>query len=324
MQPDDTRFVVGTSNGDLLIGDFTSIPVNRRTVFDSGNIPLNIVFEPSGQRFATIANESTSIAIHDSSTGKRISTITNPEPSIIVAAQFETQGSSIWIADGNAVLRRYDVNSGKFFASQKRDNAPVLRLLVSPGREYIAVEYWLSPDQRMLSVWNASFTKPIIATTDFVSFSSVFLSEQSFVFHPAEIGIISFLDIPSGSLSQRFKHPTWITGLTVSPDASTLVTLCADKVIRLWDIESGELRSSFRGRYPFDKHVAISPDGKTLATGVDKGPVVLWHLPTQQPLFSLGNCPGEVQQMTFSADGRRLLMAVNRSKVIAWEASPRE
>ena len=327
IQPDGERFVVGRDDGAVQIREFSSLHLSRRSVFDDGIALRGIVFEPSGQRFAVIPRESTSISICDSRTGKPIRSITNSEPGVFTTAQFGNDGSTIWLADGGAVLQRFDVGSGRLLASHHPMHADVLKLMVSPDCTYVGAEYWLSPTQRRLSVWNAGFAKPGFSTNDLTIGDIVFLSEQAIVAQSLRVEdchSLYFLDIQSGILSQKFKHPSMIDGLTVSRDARTLVTLCRDSVIRVWDTESGELRSSVRGNFPFANHVAISPDGKTLATAIDNGPLVLWHFPTQQALYSLGTCPGKVNQMIFSDDGRRLLMALDNTKVIAWEASQSE
>ena len=116
--------------------------------------------------------------------------------------------------------------------------------------------------------------------------------------------------------------------MVISPDGRTILGVCGDKMLRVWDVESGrELRSfeGFKGiifRYNYtysvaeSPDVAISPDGRlALSCGgcasANKLPytdtdVRLWDLTTGEKLKSFPDPKWPVYYVAFSPDGRLL------------------
>src|SRR5262245_50732355 len=69
------------------------------------------------------------------------------------------------------------------------------------------------------------------------------------------------------------KRPTPLPGsaaevwaTTYSPDGDTLAVGCADKSVRLYDVQAGQLRIVLKGHGDVVPGIAFSPDGKTLAS----------------------------------------------------------
>ena len=60
------------------------------------------------------------------------------------------------------------------------------------------------------------------------------------------------------------------------PDGKTLASSSYDETIKLWDLETGEVRATYDGQTCFS--LAFSPDGKTLASADQNGTVKLWNL----------------------------------------------
>ena len=62
------------------------------------------------------------------------------------------------------------------------------------------------------------------------------------------------------------------------PDGRVLATGGTDKMVRLWDMESGKFLRVFRAHPQTVTAVAISPDGRTLASGSNDHTVKLWDI----------------------------------------------
>ena len=107
--------------------------------------------------------------------------------------------------------------------------------------------------------------------------------------------------------------------LAFSKDGSLLAAAGRDKVVRLWDPQTGALINSFNGHEAELYAVAISPDGRMLATGGGRGggsqhnEIRLWDIASGEQVGQLDddneqfkNLPDAVYSLDFSADGNVL------------------
>jgi WD40 repeat protein len=63
-----------------------------------------------------------------------------------------------------------------------------------------------------------------------------------------------------------------------SPDGNHLATAGGDKILRVWDVETGKELAAFSNPDRVGA-VAFSPDGKSLAAGSKNGSVRIWVVP---------------------------------------------
>ena len=68
--------------------------------------------------------------------------------------------------------------------------------------------------------------------------------------------------------------------MAFSPDGTTLASGSHDKTIRMWDMETGQLRTILKGHKNRVNSVAFSPDGRTLASGSRDKTIRLWDVET--------------------------------------------
>jgi WD40 repeat protein len=69
-----------------------------------------------------------------------------------------------------------------------------------------------------------------------------------------------------------------VIALAVSPDGKTLATGGDDKIVRLWEVASGQERRRFVGHRNFVSTLAFSADGRLLASGSWDTTVLVWDL----------------------------------------------
>src|SRR5262249_6106588 len=105
-------------------------------------------------------------------------------------------------------------------------------------------------------------------------------------------GVIHLWDVAARKEARRISSQRGlITALASAPAGRTVAAVTAehllgiprstgrgDRVIRLWDIATGDVRHKIDGPVGGSRCVAWSPDGRTLATGGDDGRVRLWEV----------------------------------------------
>jgi WD40 repeat protein len=92
-----------------------------------------------------------------------------------------------------------------------------------------------------------------------------------------------------------------------SPDNRILAVGCPDDTVRLLEVATGKLISTFTGHKQSVSSVTFSPDGKTLATASNDSTLKLWNVATQQELLTIRRLGAALRGLTFSPDGQLLV-----------------
>jgi WD40 repeat protein len=94
-----------------------------------------------------------------------------------------------------------------------------------------------------------------------------------------EQSLIHFCELATGkNRGQPIVCPERVTRIVFAPDGRTLAAITADRGVRVWDVETRQERSSFKGHDADIRCVAIAPDGRTLTTGSTDATALVWDL----------------------------------------------
>jgi WD40 repeat protein len=74
----------------------------------------------------------------------------------------------------------------------------------------------------------------------------------------------------------------------------------------VWDVKTGEMRTTFPAHTDIVGAVAFAPDGKTLASCGNEGMIKLWDLASGKPTAAIDTHTPRVTSVAFSPDGRTL------------------
>jgi WD40 repeat protein/uncharacterized caspase-like protein len=113
-------------------------------------------------------------------------------------------------------------------------------------------------------------------------------------------------------------HTETVFAAAYSPDGRLIVTAGGDRMIKLWDAQTGqEIRSlSGLGEYAT---LTISPDGRRLAAGGRDKTIKVWDAATGRLVQTLSGHETEVRQIAFSHDGRWLASS-GETELKLWDA----
>ena len=105
------------------------------------------------------------------------------------------------------------------------------------------------------------------------------------------------------------------------PDGTTLASGGADETVRLWDVASGQEKTTLQGHIGSVESVSFSPDGTTLASGGADETVRLWDVASGQEKTTLQGHIGSVFSVSFSPDGTTLASGGADETVRLWDVA---
>src|SRR5262245_61809486 len=107
-----------------------------------------------------------------------------------------------------------------------------------------------------------------------------------------------------------------------SPDGKALTAagFHMDKLVALWDVQSGKRLRTFAGQTEWEADAtAISPDGKLLAsTGVDKQ-ILVWEIASGKLRHHLKDQPARLAALAFSPDSATLATGGGDKVIRLWD-----
>ena len=116
------------------------------------------------------------------------------------------------------------------------------------------------------------------------------------------------------------SHGVW--AVAFSPDGSTLASGGAERLVRMWDIETGRLLRSLRGHTHDIRAVVFTPDGQALATGSEDRTIRLWNGKTGEPMKLLfSRYDHNVCCLSLSPDGLMLARGSHNKDIKIWEVT---
>ena len=110
-------------------------------------------------------------------------------------------------------------------------------------------------------------------------------------------------------------HENAVQALATEPSGRWLASGGADKMVKLWDIEAGELKRTYRNHSDFISALALSHDGAMLAAASLDGAIRLWSTASNRPIRTLNNHSARVTSLVFSPSGDLLASAAEDGTV---------
>jgi serine/threonine protein kinase len=115
-------------------------------------------------------------------------------------------------------------------------------------------------------------------------------------------------------------HDNAVQTLAYAPRRMLLASGSADKTVRLWNLQSLNLKRRYRGHRDFVTAVGFSPNGRMLAGGALDGRIRIWSTLSSRRLRSLSGHKGRVADLAFAPDGKLLASASEDGTVRLWDS----
>jgi guanine nucleotide-binding protein subunit beta-2-like 1 protein len=114
-------------------------------------------------------------------------------------------------------------------------------------------------------------------------------------------------------------HSDWVSCVKFSPSTATplIITGGWDKVVKVWNLTSCQLKHTLVGHKGYVNTVTISPDGSLCASGGEDGTAMLWDLNEGKHLYSL-EANAVIHALLFSPN-RYWLCATTQTSIKVWD-----
>ncbi len=138
-----------------------------------------------------------------------------------------------------------------------------------------------------------------------------------------ETKCVRFLDMTTGKEVARCVHGAVVHCIAFSRDGRRIATAGIDRVVRLWDAQSGALVATLRGHEDEVSSVCFSPDGRTLvsAGNYPDSALRLWNVAenSAKPVAVMPGHGNTSKTLAFSPDGTRIASGSMDQTVRLWD-----
>jgi eukaryotic-like serine/threonine-protein kinase len=250
--------------------------------------------------------------------------------------RYTADGNSLVTADMHGALQVFDVPSKMRRISLQASTQKIWALAISPDSTTAVTGDW----EGRVRFWNTETGENEMTFPPDMSFV------RALAFSPdgktlivlgrnqSKEPVLCFWDMPGQRIRKEILIKFPASFVVFSPDGKTFAisqqtdtdvsrALHANRVITLWDAQTGEVRAALPPQSDIIYDASFSPDSKTLATASWDGTVRLWHVATGSELITLkGHTKGVMFCVAFSPDGRQLVGGTGRDvtgdNIVRW------
>ncbi|MCC6235315.1 MAG: WD40 repeat domain-containing protein [Verrucomicrobiales bacterium] len=278
-----------------------------------GDTDQALAITADGRRFAT--GGALGVKVWDFATGELLRSLEG-HVSALTTARWSPSGDLVLTGDSRGRVSLWEVATGRLVRTFNVPEASLASADFSPDGETLLLAVHPASGGSRMELWDARSGQFLrtVGSSPVAVWEAQFSPDGSRI---AAAGGRAYVWATSTG-QEEFAFPERglpLYALAWAPDGSWLAAGGAGKIVRRWDLATGEERGAFEGHLGPVDDIAVSRDGTRVATTASNDPnVLVWDVLTGAKARSLGLGLG-VSTVDFSPDGSLLLTGSQGSDV---------
>jgi WD40 repeat protein len=323
--------IIGNFNEDLVAAP-SPAQENLRILRGHTSFVYPVAYSPDGRWFASGGWDNV-VRLWDAASGEPIAVLRGMT-GFVASLAISPDGSRLVARSNDGRLRIWDTSTGELLfnledgglARLPPDNGTLNYLpqnvAISPDGAHVAcgfdnrVRFWELLTGKEREGVTLNLTGPIrhVVFSPDGQHAAVIASEPALCL----VDLRTSAQMPLASAG-NWKDPLYAAAF--SPDGSRLVSAGEDRIVRIWDTQSGELERKLYGHSDQIFAAVFHPDGKRLATAGRDLDIHIWDMISGDDLARLRGHNDYVFSLAFSPDGATLISGSGDGSVRVWETN---
>ncbi|MEP0855965.1 serine/threonine-protein kinase [Trichocoleus sp. DQ-U1] len=246
----------------------------------------SIAFSPDGQKIASSSGDGT-IKVWNLHSGQLLQTLKSGPEDRVFSIAISPDGQTLASGSKDKTIKLWNLGTGQLKNTLKGHSGFILSVAIAQNGQTLVS----GSDDKTIKLWNLS-TGTLISTISEPSDNgvpAVAISPDGRILATSNISDKIYLwnlqellkgckgAQPCSPTRTIFAHKDYVNSVAFSPDGQTLASGSRDKTIKLWNPQTGELKSPISNHSGAVNSVTFSPDGKTLVSNGEEGKIEVWQ-----------------------------------------------
>jgi eukaryotic-like serine/threonine-protein kinase len=279
-----------------------------------------LVFSPDGRQLAAFVSPNT-IKLWDVADGRELLSL-NPTMGAIWSLAFNPDGTRLAAAGEDATVRVFDARSGEPLLPLNGHTKQVTSVTYSPDGNLLATAAF-DGTARIWEARTGSLLRRFATNPANTKASVAFSADGRWLAEAGDAAPeVHIWDVVEGTKQTlRGLSDSAYSRVVFSPDGRRLAVAGLDRMVMIWDWQTGQTLLQFGPHEEIAWDVAFSSDGRFLAVGCNSGPIKLWDLADRREIATLRGHAGNVTSVAFEPGGVRLASAGAFGSVRLWDVT---
>ncbi|KAG0003313.1 hypothetical protein BGZ79_001156 [Entomortierella chlamydospora] len=296
-----------------------------------------VVYSPNGDQIASASADKT-VRLWDVGSGDCIQTLQGHDRDVVCLV-YSPNGRQVASGSWDMTVRLWDVNTNADIHNLQGHGGAVNSVVCSPKGDQIASGSW----DGTVRLWDVDTGNPnhILQGHRGYFTSVAFSPKGDQIAAGIDDEIVRLWDVKTGNCVQTLRRSTAqpedltenfdiivdlinVSSAVYSPKGDRIASGRDGLLVRLWDVNTGDLIRTFNGHTYDITCVVYSPNGDQIASGSNDQTVRLWDVETGECIHTLNGHDGSFHSVVYSPKGDQIASGSVDMTVRLWDVKTGE